>query len=342
VVGRYHGGVEGTRDLVPPSPPLVDDEAGADGTVAGPPSAALTEPEAVIAATGASEAGRVAEARDVSQYSSAEPEDEFAAAASGPPSSPYDVCAHLVVPGAGWRAARPRREHRCGAVRPPLQLSADKQRRLCLVADHKECALFIEVRDRRSLELAGAGLSEEAVASRLARPLIHTAPLVLESGGTARRPGELGPRAMKGAQAAIAVLALVAIVAFVAARILGPGPARPTSGDGAQTAASGAPSASPPARTPLDTRTMPSPEATMPPVTPEPEPSIAGSVAPATSVPSPGAVRPTDATRTYRVKAGDTLIGIARRFGTTVKAIQAANAISDPRLIRIGQILKIP
>jgi LysM repeat protein len=42
------------------------------------------------------------------------------------------------------------------------------------------------------------------------------------------------------------------------------------------------------------------------------------------------------------VKPGDTLSGIAARFHTTVKAIAGANGISDPRLIRIGDVLVIP
>jgi len=45
--------------------------------------------------------------------------------------------------------------------------------------------------------------------------------------------------------------------------------------------------------------------------------------------------------RTYRVQAGDTLVGIAAEFGTTVKAIQDLNALTGSDL-RIGQILAIP
>jgi lysozyme len=46
--------------------------------------------------------------------------------------------------------------------------------------------------------------------------------------------------------------------------------------------------------------------------------------------------------RTYTVRSGDTLSGIAARFGTTVAAIAKLNGLSNTRLIRPGQVLKIP
>jgi len=45
---------------------------------------------------------------------------------------------------------------------------------------------------------------------------------------------------------------------------------------------------------------------------------------------------------TYTVKPGDTLYAIAVKYGTTVQAIAAANNISNPNLIRVGQVLVIP
>lgn len=47
-------------------------------------------------------------------------------------------------------------------------------------------------------------------------------------------------------------------------------------------------------------------------------------------------------TRTYTVKAGDTLSAIAIRFGTTVSAIAALNHITDINRLTVGQVLKIP
>lgn len=47
-------------------------------------------------------------------------------------------------------------------------------------------------------------------------------------------------------------------------------------------------------------------------------------------------------TTTYRVAAGDTLIGIANRHRTTARAIAALNKVSVSSTIRVGQTLKVP
>ncbi|WP_252237009.1 phage tail tip lysozyme [Clostridium sp. CH2] len=44
---------------------------------------------------------------------------------------------------------------------------------------------------------------------------------------------------------------------------------------------------------------------------------------------------------TYTVKSGDTLSGIAVKFGVTVAQLQAWNGISNPNKISVGQVLKI-
>ena len=48
------------------------------------------------------------------------------------------------------------------------------------------------------------------------------------------------------------------------------------------------------------------------------------------------------AASTYVVRPGDTLTAIAARHGTTVRALADANRLSNPNLIRVGQLLRIP
>jgi LysM repeat protein len=46
---------------------------------------------------------------------------------------------------------------------------------------------------------------------------------------------------------------------------------------------------------------------------------------------------------TYVVKKGDTLYAIAKKNGTTLKALMDANPeVTDPKKLRVGQKLKIP
>jgi len=78
--------------------------------------------------------------------------------------------------------------------------------------------------------------------------------------------------------------------------------------------------------TPTPTGTPPTPTATTTPVTVTPSP---------TPTPVPAGFP-------YVVRWGDTLWGIALRFGTTVEAIVRANNIADPDYILAGQTLIIP
>src|SRR5690606_7223392 len=48
------------------------------------------------------------------------------------------------------------------------------------------------------------------------------------------------------------------------------------------------------------------------------------------------------ATVVHVVAPGETLSGIARRYGTTVRALAQANGISNPDLVRIGARLQVP
>ncbi|AKJ00559.1 putative chitinase [Archangium gephyra] len=63
---------------------------------------------------------------------------------------------------------------------------------------------------------------------------------------------------------------------------------------------------------------------------------------PGGSGPSAPAPTPSQQGQSYTVKSGDTLSGIAQRFGTTVGALAQANGISNPNRINVGQRLTIP
>ena len=80
------------------------------------------------------------------------------------------------------------------------------------------------------------------------------------------------------------------------------------------------------------------------PVTPTPKPTPSPTSTPKpTASPSPApTASPALSGRTYTVKSGDTLTGIAARFGTTSKILMELNAITNPNLIRIGQRLILP
>ena len=44
----------------------------------------------------------------------------------------------------------------------------------------------------------------------------------------------------------------------------------------------------------------------------------------------------------YIVKAGDTLSGIAKKYGTTYQVLASYNGIANPNVIRVGQKIRIP
>ena len=46
--------------------------------------------------------------------------------------------------------------------------------------------------------------------------------------------------------------------------------------------------------------------------------------------------------KTYVVKSGDTLSKIAKKYGTTVNKLVSLNGIKNPRIIRVGQVIKLP
>jgi LysM repeat protein len=69
---------------------------------------------------------------------------------------------------------------------------------------------------------------------------------------------------------------------------------------------------------------------------------VPGATAVPQPTPVPGATPVPPQQGTYTVVAGDTLYRIALKFNTTSSAIAALNGITNPNLIYVGQVLKIP
>ena len=237
-----------------------------------------------------------------------------------------EVCPFLRDSSGAWRSAYASRDHRCGAVEPPAPLAVAKQRSLCLVPAHRTCATYLATQ-----AAAGDGRVDAGAALW---PPTRSAPLLLEPvRGHIPMPGS----ARTGGQAVLAGLMVLAFLVLVVARTTAPpssgSPQPDTSAGGAATSPSPSAVASP-SPAPAVTGTPPAPS----PSTPA-SPTTTGT--PSATAPTTPTTSPTAAARRYTVRSGDTLSSIAARFGTTVKAIRAANDLSG-NVIRPGQLLVIP
>ena len=244
------------------------------------------------------------------------------------------VCPYLLAADSAWRASTVSRDHRCHAVAPAALLTADKQRRLCLVSKHVGCPTYLAA----TSAFEESGSVEERP---LHRSVTKTAPLVLDRG---RLPFAVPALPDRAGQGGLVALMVVAFGALAVTRLGDGRPGiTPAAGlDGASPTAAAVVPATPettiiPASPDAPTRTLvpsnvdpttapsPTPAAT---ATPSPEPAP-------TASPSPG---PT----TYIVQTGDTLSGIAGAHGTTWQVLAELNKIENPRRLRVGQVLKLP
>jgi LysM repeat protein len=234
-------------------------------------------------------------------------------------------CPFLLAESGGWRLDTPSKQHRCAAVSPAAALSTEKQARLCLTAAHVGCATYVASMSARGSRL-GTPAGEHATRWGLAR----TTAVIEDAGGVRTRVvGTLTDRRRWPAVPAVLllvgliVLGLSGINGFPAASTASPSPARslPVATTGATPTAATSTPAEP---------------------TPSVEPSSAPTAAPTASAAPTGTPGPSASFRTYTVRSGDTLSGIATKFGTTAKAIAALNGISVSTTLHAGQVLKIP
>jgi LysM repeat protein len=171
------------------------------------------------------------------------------------------------------------------------------------------------------------------------------------SGGTGPSTvaGRLGSSfAGRELQAALVGVMVLALVAVLLVRFNGSGSTAAVAGASSSPRPSGAaatarPSASPRASAALvagasaeptaDASAAATEEPTSPAATARPKP---------TPTPKAATAPTTAATRTYKVKSGDTLSGIAAKYNVKLAALMRLNNITDVRSLRVGQLLKIP
>lgn len=235
-----------------------------------------------------------------------------------------DICPYLIAGDGAWRSSTVSREHRCAAVSPAALVAAEKQRRLCLTSDHATCSTY-------EAALAARPMAPDRP-STLPRPVARATPIILDHGRVAiTMPAIRGGRSI--GQAALVVLMALAFALIVVAKLSGgsspagvadPSPTARATANTGLTSGSARPSTDPTLAPSADPAGSPSPSA-----------DHASSASPAGATAQP-------ATQTYKVKSGDTLIGIAAKFGTTPKAIAKLNNITNTANLRIGQVLKIP
>lgn len=231
-----------------------------------------------------------------------------------------DLCPYLSTVDGTWRSASAAREHRCVAVTPPVPLAFEKQRRLCLLAQHRACSTY------------GAALAARPLYALTATPrgrvIARTTPVVLDQTRFDLHLPALRSDRVSGQGLLVVLLAL----AFVAVLSTRPASDNGTAGGGART---------PSPTTVAAASATPNPSPKTPAATSRPIESAPGASS-TTPTNTPASAQPTTPGARYTVKRGDTLSAIAARFGTTVKVLVDLNRIKDPSRIRPGQVLQLP
>lgn len=237
------------------------------------------------------------------------------------------TCPYLLASSGDWRATSPSRDHRCTAFAPAAPLATEKQRRLCLVADHVGCSTYLAALAAREER----GLATPATSNARWAPARMTPVVDVGVGIGATVAGLVADR--RGWQVIPAVILVVALAALGLSGIGRGVPGTAAIPTASPTAAVLVPVTPSPASTPVETSAS-SPSPTLAPVVTQP-PTQPPSAPGPTPTPIPSAQT------TYRVKSGDTLYDIAIAFKTSVSAIRTLNGLTS-NTIRAGQVLLIP
>ena len=256
--------------------------------------------------------------------------------ASVPTTEPVrEVCPYLVAADGGWRTIQPTRDHRCTATSPVSPLSLAKQRELCLQPAHFGCSTYQAAREIAAEQ--GGGPVDGGL-----WPETRSAVLSLEPANRGRSP-IAGLTGRGTGQALLIGLMVVAFIVLIVSRVTPPISGEPPASfdiGAVGSAAPGPSDAGSPSATPTTSPTStPAASPSEVPVSAPPS-SVPASEAPGTS-PSAGPSS-SPAGQSYRVRPGDTLSGIATRYGVSIRALRQANSIPPGGIIRPGQVLVIP
>jgi hypothetical protein len=217
--------------------------------------------------------------------------------------------------------------HRCLAASQPITIEPAKQARDCLTSRHITCPLY----HSPVVAQPGEGLLHAAVASLALEPVRPGAGV----GGAAGRHPPPPPHRV----AELVLLAVLMVgagasaVLLLGSRLVGQFAADPS--------AAAAPARGGPGSSVMGVTGTPRATAEAE-VTPSPASSPSLPTATPAQATAPTAAPAKPRRIVYIVRRGDTLIGIALRYGVPVEALKKANRIPDPNLIFAGQRVVVP
>ena len=198
------------------------------------------------------------------------------------------------------------------------------------------CEIFVAAEQRHLDALARDHVAPERLDGRFG-VMVRPSTLVLDDAGPARVQIPAAIPTTRNTRVALGLTLAggVVIVALLAGLGGGgaPAPTPPVIAFASPSPASVTISPATPAPLPSASEAPPSQPPPTPVVTPEPTPL---------PTPKPTPQHSPGIRTTYRVKKGDTLAGIAAKYGVTTKQIRAVNDFGDPPHLRYGTLINIP